>query len=153
MVPQAVPRKKRTYADAAKETTESCVFFIAGTSTLTVSSSKRWVQAVGALWDLGGPGGGRRWRCYGIILDGANLNAHPPLSIIPSDPLPALEPLALPSLPLPSALLTPPPRPQASGPEFPSITSLTAARIKFILRPLTDVFPNLARLRLGALYR
>ncbi|KAG1680121.1 hypothetical protein FOA52_000234 [Chlamydomonas sp. UWO 241] len=40
----------------------------------------------------------------------------------------------------------------ASGPVFPSITSLAAARIKFILRPLTTIFPNLARLRLGVLY-
>jgi len=41
---------------------------------------------------------------------------------------------------------------QAVGPVFPSLTSLTAARIKFILRPLTTVFPNLTSLRLGVLH-
>ncbi|KAJ9533566.1 hypothetical protein QJQ45_026630 [Haematococcus lacustris] len=40
---------------------------------------------------------------------------------------------------------------QAVGPVFPSLTSLTMARIKFILRPLTAIFPSLDRLRLGVL--
>ncbi|GFH10818.1 uncharacterized protein HaLaN_06204 [Haematococcus lacustris] len=42
---------------------------------------------------------------------------------------------------------------QAVGPVFPSLTSLTMARIKFILRPLTAIFPSLDRLRLGVLQR
>lgn len=47
----------------------------------------------------------------------------------------------------------PPRAPQARGPVFPSLTSLTAARIKFILRPLTAIFPALKHLRLGVLHR
>jgi hypothetical protein len=42
---------------------------------------------------------------------------------------------------------------QAVGPVFPSLTSLTVARIKFILRPLTAIFPALKQLRLGVLHR
>lgn len=42
---------------------------------------------------------------------------------------------------------------QAQGPTFPSLTSLTTARIKFILRPLTAIFPRLRRLRLGVMQR
>ncbi len=42
---------------------------------------------------------------------------------------------------------------QATGPVFPSLTSLSAARIKFILRPLTTIFPSLTQLRLGVLHR
>ncbi len=44
-------------------------------------------------------------------------------------------------------------RAQASGTVFPSLRSLTAARIKFILRPLTTIFPALTQLRLGVLHR
>ncbi len=43
--------------------------------------------------------------------------------------------------------------PQATGPVLPNITSLTAARIKFILRPLTSIFPSLTYLRLGVMHR
>ena len=82
----------------------------------------------------------------------APLRTHPPnccryccpppqppllLSHSPQRPQPPLLPSKLP--------------PQAEGPTFPSITSLTTARIKFILRPLTSIFPSLTTLRLGVL--